>query len=83
MNTQTLTQEQILKLKKSCENLFKEGTPSLRFMRTLHNDYQYYCNDDLNSYDDFYNMNHESNKEMKDLLNFLGYNYTPYGITLF
>ncbi len=47
MKTLNLTSEQILKLNKTCNNLFGQGVSSLRFMRILHNDYQIVCNDDL------------------------------------
>jgi hypothetical protein len=81
-NTINLTEEQKAKLTKTANTLFRSGTPSLRFMRLLHSDYQIYCNDDLNSPDDFYNMNREENKPMKDLLNTLGFQYTKFGICL-
>jgi hypothetical protein len=76
----TLTNEQFSKLAKTCENLFREGTPTLRFIRTLHNDYQIFCNDDLESPDDFYNMFKPENQPMNDLLNLLGYKYSNFGI---
>lgn len=75
-----LNQAQRTKLIKTCETLFSNGVASLRFMRILHNDFQIICNDDLNSHDDFYNMNNERNKPMHDLLNLLGYEYSPFGI---
>ncbi len=80
--TLNLTQEQKSKLSKTANTLFQSGTPSLRFMRILHNDYQIICNDDLNSPDDFYNINSEGNKPMKDLLNTLGFKCTNFGISL-
>lgn len=80
MTTIQLTQEQKTKLTKTCENLFINGTPSLRFMRILHNDFQIICDNDLESPDDFYNMNRVENKPMHNLLNVLGYKYSPFGI---
>jgi len=82
MKTLNLTTEQKSKLVKTCENLFKESTTSLRFMRILHSDYQIVCNDDLGSPDDFYNMNREENKPMHQLLNALGFQYSVFGICL-
>jgi len=76
----TLTLDQKNKLSKTCESLFAKGVNSLRFMRVLHNDFQIICNDDLNSPDDFYNMNREENKPMHSLLNLLGYKYSQFGI---
>ena len=82
MTTINLTPEQKSKLSQSALRLFKQGTPSLRFMRILHNDYQIVCNDDLNSPDDFYNMKRQENKPMLSLLNCIGFNYTVFGIVL-
>jgi hypothetical protein len=79
-NTINLTEEQKAKLTETANTLFRSGTPSLRFMRLLHSDYQIYCNDDLNSPDDFYNMNREENRPMKDLLNILPSNKTMLSI---
>ena len=76
----TLNQDQKTKLAKTCETLFTKGVASLRFIRILHNDFQILCGDDLNSPDDFYNMNREENKPMHDLLNSLGYQYSKFGI---
>jgi hypothetical protein len=80
--TLNLTQEQKAKLAKTANNLFESGTPSLRFMRILHNEYQIICNDDLNSPDEFYNMKSEANKPMRELLNTLGFKHTNFGIAV-
>ena len=76
----TLTKYQKQKLIKTCEKLFQQGTPSLKFMRILHNDYQIICNDDLNSPDNFFSINKIENKPMLDLLNELGYVHSNFGI---
>lgn len=81
-NIINLTEEQKAKLTETANTLFISGIPSLRFMRVLHSDYQIYCNEDLNSPDDFCDMNREENKPMKDLLNILGFQYTKFGICL-
>jgi len=80
MTALNLTPEQTIRLKKTCENLFKNGTASLRFIRILHNDYQVVCNDDLESPDDFYNMAREENKPMHELLGALGYKLSSFGV---
>jgi hypothetical protein len=67
-------------LKKSLDNLWLQGYPSTQLCRLLHNDYQIIFNDDINSPDEFYNLNRPENKPMIDLLNILGYDYTNFGI---
>ena len=76
----TITTEQKEKLTATCNSLFKSGVPSLRFMRILHSDYQIICADDLESPDDFYDMNRSENQTMHDLLNCLGFRYSKFGI---
>lgn len=70
----------LLILKKTAIRLWQEGTPSTRFCRMLHNDYQIIFNEDIPSHDNFYNLSHPQNKPMIDLLRVLGFEYTQFGI---
>ena len=75
-----MTTQQFESLKRTADRLFGESTSSTTFARILNNDYQYYCNEDIPSNDDFYIMSSEGNAPMRELLNKLGYEYTEFGI---
>lgn len=49
-------------LKKTADNLFKEGMPTTQFMRILNQDIQYYANQDIASSNGFYTDRNEMKK---------------------
>ena len=83
MKIQELTLEQfclfsnLLELKRMAVKIWVSGVPTTVFCRLVHQDYQILFNDDLNSDDDFYNLSKPCNKPMLDLLNILGFEYSP------
>jgi len=67
-------------LKKCADNCFTQGLPSTTFARTLAHDC--YCYGlEVPSNDDYYHLySTPGNKAMRDLLEWLGYRYTEFGI---
>lgn len=67
-------------LKKCADNCFMQGLPSTTFARTLASDCSYYGLD-VPSNDDYYNLNTTpGNEAMRDLLEWLGYKISEFGI---
>lgn len=65
-------------LKKSADNAFQQGLSTTLFMRQINHD-ALYNGLEIPSPDDFYSQS--KNNVMRKVLNWLGYDFSPFGVT--
>lgn len=65
-------------LKKSADNAFQQGLSTTLFMRQINHD-ALYNGVEIPSPDDFYSQS--KNNVMRKVLNWLGYDFSPFGVT--